>query len=270
LLETWQFIASGVVRDVAAIRFADSTGERSKSMILRLGDRGPQVGTVHQFLIEAGETLEAGDLRDGFFGASTRLAVLDFQSSHLDARGKPLAQDGVVGPITFAALADPRAPTERFLADGWRGEPSTASAYARPAVAAAIEEIGTKEEPPGSNRGPRVDVYCGKDWLGVPWCALFVSWAWKHADGGSPFGVKASALKLRDWGAKHGKLVGGSARLVPGDIGIILRAGGRGHVELVVAPEIDGQPLSLVGGNVGNCVRGTVRERSQFTAFLRP
>ena len=238
-----------------------------------MSDRGADVSELHQRLLEAGETVAADDLRDSFFGPSTRTAVLDFQASHLDATGRPLRQDGVVGPVTMAALGDPRAPTERFLMDGWHGDPASATPRLRPALVAAINEIGVKEEPPGSNRGPRVDDYQGPDWLGSPWCALFVSWCYGHVEGGSPFGVKASALKLKDWGSQHGLLFTSGVESVPiqaGDIGIILRPGGRGHVELVVAAEVPGRPLSLVGGNVGNAVRGTVRERTQFTAFVRP
>jgi hypothetical protein len=49
-----------------------------------------------------------------------------------------------------------------------------------------------------------------------------------------------------------------------------MRAQGRGHVELVIGKETPGEKLRLVAGNVGNAVRGTVRERSQFTCIVRP
>lgn len=238
-------------------------------MLLVLGMTGPQIGTLHQLLVEAGEFVDAGELRQAVFGPSTKTAILDFQSSHLDSTGRPLSVDGQVGPVTWAALEDPRAPHEVFLADGWRGDVVAApNDDARAAVAVAIGEIGTKEDPPGSNRGPRVDMYEGADWLGSPWCALFASWCWGRAPGGSPFGVLASALKLRDWGTQHGALLGAEP-LLPGDIGLILRARGRGHVEIVTSLEWDGQ-VALVGGNVSNAVRGTVRARGAFSHFLRP
>src|SRR5262245_32130016 len=43
------------------------------------------------------------------------------------------------------------------------------------ALERAINEIGTKESPPESNLTPYGDWY-GED--GVPWCAIFVSWAY--------------------------------------------------------------------------------------------
>lgn len=239
-------------------------------MSLVLGATGAAVGALQQSLIEAGETIDQQELRQAFFGPSTKIALLDFQASHLTIDGHPLVVDGIAGPRTLDALAAPMMPREVFIADGWEGDiVSAPNDEARAAVAVAIAEIGTKEDPTGSNRGPRVDMYEGADWLGSPWCALFVSWCWGRAPGGSPFGILASALKLRDWAATHGALLAGGDDLLPGDIGVILRAGGRGHVELVVGCLFDDK-ISLVGGNVGNAVRGTVRAPDAFTAFLRP
>jgi hypothetical protein len=176
----------------------------------------------------------------------------------------------VVGDITRAALANPRAPVESFIVRGWRGEITRAlNAGSAAAVAAAVGEIGVKEDPPGSNRGERIDMYGGSSWLGVPWCALFVSWCWGRSPNGSPFGVLASALKIKTWGTTHSKLLGAKEPLYPGDIGIIMRAEGRGHVGIVSACEFDGK-LSLVEGNCGNAVRATVRTRDTFTHFVRP
>jgi hypothetical protein len=239
-------------------------------MVLKIGDRGVEVGNVQQLLVESGEQIDQGELSQAFFGPSTKTAILDFQSSHLDASGHPLIADGLIGPITIAALNNPRQPIESFIADGWRGEPSKApNPDAVFAVAAAIGEIGTKEDPPGSNRGLRVDMYNGPDYLGDPWCANFCSWAWGRSQNGSPFGQLASALKLRDWGARTGNLLGASDALLPGDIAIILRAQGRGHAGIVVGTEFD-EKISLCEGNCANAVRGTLRDRSFWSHFVRP
>lgn len=237
---------------------------------LVLGSSGVEVGTAQQLLLEAGESIDQAELDKAFFGPSTKTALLDFQTSHLDGAGHPLVADGIIGDKTCAALENPRTPAGAFIADGWRGEVTEApNADAMAAVSAAIGEIGVQEYPLGSNRGPRVDMYEGADWLGSPWCALFAGWVWGRAPGGSPFGVLASALKIRDWAASRGALLLPGDTLLPGDIGVILRAGGRGHVELVVGREFDGD-LSLVGGNVSNAVHGTVRTRDAFTCFVRP
>lgn len=54
------------------------------------------------------------------------------------------------------------------------------------AVSYALMEVGVKEDPPGSNRGPRVDVYLRAAGLdpaegSYPWCASFVTWAVREA-----------------------------------------------------------------------------------------
>jgi hypothetical protein len=238
--------------------------------LLTIGDRGTAVGVIHQLLIESGERVDPGELAQAFFGPSTKIAVLDFQSSHLTVDGDHLHADGVVGPVTKAALLNPRAPVDVFIAKGWRGEVLSApNDDARAAVAAAIVEIGVKEDPPGSNRGPRVDVYNGPDYLGAPWCANFASFCWSRAPNGSPFGKLASALKIKNWGAQNGKLLPADEALLPGDIGVIMRAEGRGHVEIITGCEFDGK-ISFIGGNVGNACRATVRTRDSFTHFVRP
>lgn len=44
-------------------------------------------------------------------------------------------------------------------------------------VAAAVHQIGFREEPKGSNRGPQVDLYTGG--RAEPWCAHFVAWLFR-------------------------------------------------------------------------------------------
>jgi hypothetical protein len=239
-------------------------------MNLIIGMSNNDVGDLQQKLIEAGESVDPGELRQQYFGPSTKSAVLDFQTHHVDAQGHPLAQDGVVGPATLAALENPSGGPH--LVSGWAADLVKCDDRIRPVIAAAVGEIGVAESPNGSNRGPRVDVYTGLSGndTGIPWCAMFVSWVWGHAVGGSPFGTLASALKLRDWGAQNGRLIGTGTLAQPGDIGIILRAGGHGHVVLMVSNELAGVSMSCVEGNCANAVRATLRLRSAFSHMLRP
>jgi len=52
-------------------------------------------------------------------------------------------------------------------------------------VQIARAEIGVRESPKNSNRGPRVDIYKAATWLPAelawPWCAAFVCWAFREA-----------------------------------------------------------------------------------------
>src|SRR4051812_20987428 len=96
--------------------------------------RGPDVVAVQRRLNELG--LEPGPV-DGAYGPATERAVRAFQ------RAAGIAADGIVGPATRNALRDAQpAPAERGTAAG------------RKALAEARRWLGTREDPPGSNRTP--------------------------------------------------------------------------------------------------------------------
>lgn len=72
-------------------------------------------------------------------------------------------------------------------------------------LAAAQAEIGTVEEPKGSNAGPKVEAYLKAVGLpkGNPWCAAFVAWVGVHALGaGWPVPHFGGCASLGAW-AKH-------------------------------------------------------------------
>ncbi|MGE3915321.1 MAG: MJ1477/TM1410 family putative glycoside hydrolase [Hyphomicrobiaceae bacterium] len=109
---------------------------------------------------------------DGDFGAKTEQAVRLFQSRTADASSTPLEIDGVVGPVTWRALF-PGAPQEETHSS------PLATAFMQALIDLADDEIGVREQPLGSNRGPRVDQYirsCGLDPAegSFPWCVCFV------------------------------------------------------------------------------------------------
>lgn len=236
-------------------------------MLLRQGSIG--VGTIHQALVEAGEPVAADELAAGLFGESTLAAVRDFQARHVGQDGHALAEDGIVGPGTLWALLHPNGGANRYTAPGWRCSPSECRSAVRRIVEVAAGEIGVTEQPDGSNRGARVDVYTTPD-LGIPWCAAFVSWVFlRGAEDGSPFGRVLSALKMRDWAAANGRLLGDAALPQAGDVFVVLRGDLHGHVGLVIGTATEGRMLTIEG-NAGNAVRGLIRARSSVTAIVRP
>jgi hypothetical protein len=74
----------------------------------------------------------------------------------------------------------------------------TPSALAAKLLSVALKEVGVKEKPLGSNRGPRVDKYQAstelqqKDW--GAWCAAFVCWCMREAM--TATGVKYSFKRM--------------------------------------------------------------------------
>lgn len=223
---------------------------------LRAGAKGPRVGEVHQALTEAGEAISPAELAAQEFGPTTGAAVMHFQARHAGPDGRALAKDGVVGPATAWALQHPGGPAHA-LPEGWSADMSL------PVVAAAVADLGRREDPDGSNDGPDLAKFRTG---GQPWCALAVS-TWLEQVGGSPFGRKAAVMSIYLWARSNNRIVDGPCRA--GDLAIILRAGGHGHVGLVVGVMADGT-LCTVEGNCSNSVRAMLRRRDTLQAVVRP
>jgi hypothetical protein len=150
----------------------------------------------------------------------------------------------------------------------------------RKALAEALRHVGVRESPPGSNR-TMFGRWFGAD--GVPWCAIFASYAydvgahvvlcrgWRGA-GVGPRGV-AYVPTLAAWLKANGRVV---SEPEPGDLVIFNWDGGLpDHVGLVVS--FDGSELHTVEGNtaVGNDSDGgevmrRTRPRAHAALFGRP
>jgi len=177
----------------------------------------------------------------GIFDKQTESAVQFFQARSVDSQGQSLKIDGVVGPLTWAAL---------FGSAGLPisiGEP--ASPLVKQALIVAATQVGVMEEPPGSNRGPQVDQYLISVGLdpeddSYPWCAAFVYWTFQQAAAyvGDENPCIQTAGVLDHWN-KAGR--SGITRLwaddvqedfsllKPGLIFVISTGGGKGHMGIV-------------------------------------
>ena len=90
-----------------------TTRPKPKPAALRSGSEGPQVKALQQRLHELGYQVQSAD---GQFGPETHHSVVAFQKVNR------LGRDGVVGPITRKALADPRTPRPRSTKAGFHVE----------------------------------------------------------------------------------------------------------------------------------------------------
>ena len=128
------------------------------------GDHGISVKFLQLQLTRHGFKLAV----DGVFGPSTLAAVKSFQThSHIGV-------DGRVGPLTWAKLLVGN-PTP--VPQPTPPQPVQRSPQER-LISIERHEIGVKEDPPNTNRGPRVDQYeksCGIH--GEPWCGCFQRWS---------------------------------------------------------------------------------------------
>lgn len=226
-----------------------------------LGSQGPDVGRVQQALLEQGARLDLNELEQERYGPSTVDAIKQLQQRY------KLRVDGILGPQTASALHYPPTHGVHDTVPGWRCYPSQARQAVRGALAAAVDDLGTGEDPPGSNSGKGLLKYTGHT-PGQPWCAFWLSWALSHADGGCPWGVLGSAFKILDWARRNGRVLSPTEKPLEGDVWLIMRSQFAGHVALIVDAGADGT-LSTIEGNSANRVRGLLRYREDATAIIR-
>ncbi len=243
---------------------------------LKQGDSGAAVSELQQMLVENGFAVSQDELTSQTYGPTTMQGVMAFQGLHVGSDGTPLTQDGVAGPETQWALNHPGGGDDpaNYKAQGWTCDLANAIPKLQGMLQWAQDQIGTHEQPDGSNRGPKID-----DWIGMagqptsqagpPWCAYFVSAAFHQAEGGSPFGTLASAYKILNWGQTQGRCLTPTAPMQPGDVFVIMRAQDHGHVGLICGVTSDGKALTIEG-NAGNACRGLIRTRDSFAAVVRP
>jgi hypothetical protein len=193
---------------------------------------------------------------DGVFGAETSEAVQRFQARSVDIHGIPLAVDGNVGPMTWAALFAQPSPVVT--------QPGTELQGKTLEIAAA--EIGVMENPLGSNRGPRVDQYLRYVGLNpatgsYPWCAAFASWCFGQAS--ASLGIEPAEPKTAgalDFWNQAGRMnlhrvsppeaVANPNLITPGMVFVLSTGGGHGHVGFV--ENVQGVVLTTVEGNTND------------------
>jgi len=175
---------------------------------------------------------------DGIYGKITKTIVKAYQSTHFDASGKPLKVDGLVGPLTYGS----------FYYNLNKKNPITPPLLIE-VLKIARQEVGVKEEPVGSNYGPRVNEYlkCVGLGPGYSWCMAFVYFVFDKASAKlnrvNPL-VKTAAC-MHQWDKSNGKKITSAEAIAnpkliePGSIFIIRKKGGRGHTGIVTAVQKD-------------------------------
>jgi hypothetical protein len=214
--------------------------------VIKEGEQDSEIVTaIQQRLTQLGY---ATFLNLGTYGPKTTSAVKQFQATHRDQKGNPLEMDGKVGSITWAILFGlNQVPTSEVAPNDLLTE----------AVKIAHSQIGIMEKPPGSNRGPEVDMYlktCGCD-PGNFWCASFVYWCFDQA--AKKLGRQNPVFKtpgcLPHWNKTTAKKIPTAAAinnpglLKPGQIFIIDHGGGMGHTGIV--ERVEGGFIDTIEGN---------------------
>jgi hypothetical protein len=220
---------------------------------IKAGERHPEIVQAIQRQLNAAG---CGPLpEDGGFTSATTVAVKRFQARFTDTDGLPLKVDGVVGPLTWGALFGPDTT-----------EHAPASALGAGAIATARDEIGVREVPSGSNRGPRVDEYLRGVGLdptagSFAWCAAFVYFCFGKAAAAAnrrnPLVRTAGVLAQWNQAERHGgrrirstEAVARPELVKPGHIFILDYGRGVGHTGLIAS--IRGGKLVTIEGNTND------------------
>lgn len=198
-------------------------------------------------------------------------AVKRFQAQHLDTEGRPLDVDGIVGPLTWAAVLRPIKDLQRSGL-GCTDVPripiigaGIAADRAALMLSAALADYDAarQEDPLGSNLCPWLETRA----QGKPWCDFQVH-AWIRAALGKWLfgGFRGSTkISLRE-ATKRGLLVHVPR---PGDVFLLLDAKGVPyHTGLVL--RLEGSIMDTVEGNTANRVAVRRREIDDRVTFYRP
>ncbi len=194
---------------------------------------------------------------DGVFSAETQEALQLFQARSVDFEGSPLTVDGIVGPMTWAAL---------FKQKVVRSARPAASSLAGAVLQVAAAAVGVMEQPPGSNRGPEVDQYLRNVGLNpasgsFAWCAAFIYSCFKDAAAvlgvPNPCVKTAGALAIWNLAGPKGirRLTPEEAKtdptlVTPGMVFVISTGGGHGHVGFI--EKVAGVVLTTIEGNTND------------------
>jgi cell wall-associated NlpC family hydrolase len=211
------------------------TGETNKAI----------VKAIQQKLNEAG--LGPFELT-GNYGPKTVNAVKLFQATHRDQNGLPLEIDGRVGSLTWIILFGQGSVT---VVD------NATTALLTDTLIIAQSQIGVMEDPPGSNRGEKVEEYQASAGIdpGTFWCAAFIYWCFQQACENS--GRRNPVLKtghcMTHWNRTPGKKIAAAdavnkpSLIKPGHIFIIHTGGTHGHTGLV--EKVEGGFIHTIEGN---------------------
>lgn len=177
-------------------------------------------------------------------------AVKLFQARHVDHRGAPLEIDGIVGAFTWHALFGIAPPVAE----------APASSLSARALVIARGQLGVREVPPDSNRGPAVEAYLASVGLGPghAWCAAFVHWclagAARELGVANPCARSGSVLaQWRHAGERRlPRVLAAAARndptlIRPGMVFTMDYGGGLGHTGFIT--RVEGGQLETLEGN---------------------
>lgn len=147
-----------------------------------------------------------------------------------------------------------------------RTDPAKAPSRREKVVASARKELGTRENPPGSNRNPYGPT--------APWCSSFATAMWRRA--GVDIPITPFTGDVYRWGQRHGKAYGRNSlhEAKPGDV-LLFGTGPQSpstSTHIGIVEKVEGGKVTLIEGNSGDSVRRNTHTLSGSTFYggVRP
>ncbi|MGW4059271.1 CHAP domain-containing protein [Amycolatopsis sp. NPDC004747] len=227
----------------AVQRLVDEYAARAKQVL----DAGVAAGTQAALMRAVGH---AADLAPRYTRQSASTlrhvdAELKAAAKKLHGLRKDLAHDEVVDKTVPAGTAPAKAGPGRGAE----------------IVHAARKELGTRENPPGSNRNPYGPT--------AAWCSSFATAMWRKA------GVKIPVLPFSGdvyhWGERNGHAYGKHAlhEAKPGDV-LIFGTGPQNtstSTHIGIVEKVEGNQVTMIEGNSGDAVRRNTHPLSASTFY---
>lgn len=193
--------------------------------------------------------------KTGIFDEKTFSAVKLFQARFSDINGNPLIIDGLIGPITWETL---------FGNNSVQKKVEISSNFIKRVLEIAAAEVGTSEDPSGSNSGEKVNEYLSSVGLnsGNAWCAAFVYWCFQKAS--DELNIENPLYKTglcsAHWDNSTAKKISADSAIqdpsliLPGHIFITItdKEEGTGHTGIVES--VNGGFINTLEGNTSNGV----------------
>ncbi|MGW5723788.1 CHAP domain-containing protein [Amycolatopsis sp. NPDC003865] len=222
----------------AVQRLVDEYTARAKQVL----DAGVAAGTQAALMRAVGH---AADLAPRYTRQSA--STLRHVDAELKAAAKKLNE--LRKDLTHDDVADKTAPAKAVSGRG------------KEIVHAARKELGTRENPPGSNRNPYGPT--------AAWCSSFATAMWRKA------GVKIPVLPFSGdvyhWGERNGHAYGRHSlhEAKPGDV-LIFGTGPQNtatSTHIGIVEKVEGNRVTMIEGNSGDAVRRNTHTLSASTFY---
>ncbi|SFW84497.1 CHAP domain-containing protein [Amycolatopsis australiensis] len=276
VLEHWHGHGADGFRHTSAkltkeLRVTGAAGAAAERVVAHVASTVDSEHTAVQRLVDE-YTAEAKQVLDAGVAAGTQAALMRAVGHAADLAPRYTRQSAAtlrhVDAELKAAAAKLRTLRKDLTHDGVADKPghahphpSKVSGRGQEIVQAARKELGTRENPPGSNRNPYGPT--------AAWCSSFATAMWRKA------GVRIPILPFSGdvfhWGERNGHAYGKHSlhEARPGDV-LIFGIGPQNtstSTHIGIVEKVEGNQVTMIEGNSGDAVRRNTHPLSASTFY---